>query len=219
MYKSDTYPNAPQALESFRKQIVDTAQKCCEKDIPPLLVRVWFYFNQTVPRDRKQEIERISDSLVCFVKKWHKENPAKYYEYFRYPPELPAITQIGIVHAGDGKTGLPDHLWTVEGPAVVQNFSSEKIQSSINEKNARYEEYLKKCDECWLLIVIDIFKDSQSFEIPDRIDHKFESKFERVFYMDASHRKDLRELHINRIKFSLPEGHVDRQGKIGDGAF
>ena len=199
LFKITKHPNAPQALESFRKQIVDTAQKCCEKDIPPLLVKVWFYFNQAVPKNRKQELKRISGALVGFVKKWHQENPSKYYEYFRYPSELPTITQIGIVHAWDGKTGLPYHLWTVEGFAVVQNFTSEKIQSCINEKNARYEEYLKRCDECWLLIVIDTFKDSQSFEMPDRIDHKFESKFERVFYMDASHRKELRELSTIRI--------------------
>jgi len=107
---------------------------------------------------------------------------------------------MSITHAWNGKTGLPYHLWTVEGPAVVQNLTIEKIQSCINEKNCRYEEYLRKCDECWLLIVVNVFKDSQSFETPNRIDHRFESKFERVFYLDASHRKDLRELSINRLK-------------------
>jgi hypothetical protein len=207
LFKITKHPNAPQALESFRKQIIETAKKCCEKNIPPLLVRVWFYFNQKVPKNRKQEIKRISEALVGFVNKWHQENPSKFFEYFSYPSELPAITQIGIVHSWNGKTGLPYHHWIMEGPAVVGNFSTEKVQSCINEKNDRYEEYLKRCDECWLLIVIDIFKDSQSFEMPARIDHRFESKFERVFYLDASHRKDLRELHINRIKSSSLEGN------------
>lgn len=199
LFKRTKHPNIPQALESFRKQIVDTAKKCCEKDVPPLFVNVWFYFNQTVPKNRKQEIKRISENLVNFVKKWHQKNPFKYYDSFSYPPELPNIAQIIIVHAGNGKNGLPYHHWTVEAPAVVQNLTTDKIQNCINEKNKRYGEYLKRCDECWLLIVFDLFKDSQSFEVSSIIDKRFESKFDRIFFWDASHRRDLWELHINRI--------------------
>jgi hypothetical protein len=205
LFKETKYPNNLKALESFRKQIVDTAKNSCEKDIPPLLVNVWFYSNGTVPKNRKQELTKISKTLTEFVKKWHKENPSKDIENFRYPSESLPISHLLIAHVWDGTNGLPYHHWTVEGPAVEQRFPREIIQDRINEKNERYEEYLNKCDECWLLIVINVFKDSQSFEMPDRIDHRFESKFERVFYMDASHRKDLRELHINRIKSFSPE--------------
>ena len=202
LFKITKHPNAPQALESFRKQIVEAAKKYCEKDIPPLFIEVWFDFNQVVPKNRKQEIKEISESLADFVKKWHQQNPSESFAHFRYPPEIPSIFQICITHAWNGKAGLPYHLWTVEGPAVVHDFTIEKVQSCVNEKNARYEEYLKRCDECWLLIAVDRFRNSQSFEVPDRINHRFESKFERVFYMDISHRKDLRELLINRFKTS-----------------
>jgi len=195
------HPNAPQALESFRQQIVESAQKRCEKDIPPLFVQVWFNFRQVKPKNKKKEIERISSALAEFVKKWHEENPSKFYESFKSPSDILPVFRMFITHAWNGKTGLPYHLWVVEDTAVVQNLTTEKIQSRINEKNHRYEEYLKKCDECWLLVVVDVFKDSQSFEISDKIlNHKFESKFERVFYMDASHRKDLWELNIKRLK-------------------
>jgi hypothetical protein len=186
-------------LESFRQQIVESAQKSCEKDIPPLLVKVWFNFNQVVPKNRKPEIKRISRALAELVKRWHQENPSRKYEILKPHMNISEFYSISITRAWNGKLGLPYHLWDVEGPARVQNLTIEKIQSCISEKNCRYEQYLKKCDECWLLIAVDIFKDSQSFEIPGRINHTFESKFERVFYMDASHRKDLRELPIIRI--------------------
>jgi hypothetical protein len=186
-------------LESFRQQIVESAQKSCEKDIPPLLVKVWFNFNQVVPKNRKPEIKRISRALAELVKRLHQENPSRKYEILKPHMNISEFYSISITRAWNGKLGLPYHLWDVEGPARVQNLTIEKIQSCISEKNCRYEQYLKKCDECWLLIAVDIFKDSQSFEIPGRINHTFESKFERVFYMDASHRKDLRELPIIRI--------------------
>ena len=79
------------------------------------------------------------------------------------------------------------------------HFPINKMQDRIDEKNQRYEEYLKNCDKCWLLIVVNIFKNSQSFDIHDRVDHKFESKFERVFILDASHRKELKELSIVKV--------------------
>jgi hypothetical protein len=206
LFKITKHPNAPQALESFRKQIVDIAQKCCEKDIPPLMVRVWFCFNLVVPKNRTSEIKRIAQLLVEVVKKWHYENPSKPWEILELP-EIPTFFHsVSIARS-------PYPYWVVNEAALQQNFSNfsiERIQSRIDEKNLLYEKYRTKCDECWLLIIGNIFKDSQSFEIPDRIDHRFDSKFERVFYMDASHRKDLRELHINRIKVSLPEGNINR---------
>ena len=152
-----------------------------------------------MPKNKKQEITRISRALAEFVKKWHRENPSKYYDFFKHPPEIPVIFQMSITRAWNGKKGLSYHLWIVEAVAVVQNLTIEKIQSCIDEKNNRHEKYLKSCDECWLLIAIDTFRDSQSFQIPDRTDHRFESKFERIYYMDASHRKDLRELPIIRV--------------------
>ncbi len=199
LFKVTNHPNAPQALESFRQQIVESAQKLCEKDIPPLLVKVWFNFNQVVPKNRKPEIKRIGRVLAKSVKKWHRENPSEFHRVLRPPSEIPAtflMVSITRIHSHQD--------WAVITPAYQLNyFPIYEIQCCIDGKNRRYEQYLKKCDECWLLIVIDIFKDSQSFEMHDQEKHRFESKFERVFYMDASHRKDLLELHINRLKDSL----------------
>lgn len=191
LFKITKHPNAPQALENFRQQIVESAKKYC-KDIPPLRVRVWFIFNQRVPKNRAVEIERISRSLAAFVKKWYRNNPKKHHEILKSPQIPSHFFSISIARSNY-------HWWVVDSAALQLDFPIMEIQNRINEKNHRYDDYLKKCDECWLLIVVDIFRDSQSFEIPDQIDYTFESKFERVYYMDASHRKDLRRLPIIRI--------------------
>lgn len=192
LFKITNHPNAPQALESFRKQIVESAKGYCS-DIPPLHVRVWFIFNQRVPKNRAVERKRISRSLAAIVKKWHRNNPNKKYEILKPPLQIPSL----FLSLSISRSNY--HWWIVDSAACQLNFPTKEIQDRISKKNRKYKEYLKKCDECWLLIVIDIFKDSQSFEIPDQIDHTFESKFERVFYLDASHRKDLRELPVIRI--------------------
>jgi hypothetical protein len=195
LFKVTNRPNAPQALESFRQQIVESAQKCCEKDIPPLQVKVWFSFDQKVPKNRPSEIKRLGQKLVELVKKWNYENPSSYRGVLRPSSEIPVpFSEINIIRRRS------THYWSINSAALQLNFPIEKIQSCIDEKNRRYEEYLKRCDECWLLIEVDIFKDSQSFGMHDQTGHRFESKFARVFYMDASHRKDLRELPIKRVK-------------------
>ncbi len=196
LFKETKHPSkgcSPQAIEVFRQNIVNYAQKCCEIDAPHLYVRVWFNFNLTVPKNRTLGIKRISQSLSEIVKKWHQKNPSKPYEILKSPQIPTTFPSISIIRV---KTRSP---WVVNEAAHQENFSIEKVQSCIDEKNLLYEKYREKCDECWLLIMVNIFNNSQSFEIPDRIDHKFNSKFERIYYMDSSHRKDLRELSINRI--------------------
>jgi len=205
LFKVTNHPNAPQALESFRQKIVESARKYCEKDIPPLRIRVWFNFNQKVPKNRTSEAKRVSRSLAAIVKKWHRKNRSEFSRTLK-PPEIPTIFSI-IYIARFGS----NHKWYVNNPAYELEFPIVKIQSCIDEKNRRYEEYLKRCDECWLLIVVNRFKDPLSFEIHDPTGHRFESKFERVFLMDASHRKELIELPIKRIKSSTPKANVDKQ--------
>jgi hypothetical protein len=196
LFKETTNPRkeySPQAIEIFKQDIVNYAQKCCEIDAPNLYVRVWFNFNLTVPKNRRLQVEKIGLSLAEVIKKWHRENPSEFHAFLKLPQIPSTFLSISITRV---KTL---YKWILNEAAHQENFPIEKIQSRIDEKNLLYKKYREKCGECWLLIVVNIFKNSQSFEMPDQIDHKFNSKFERIYYMDSSHRKDLKELSINRI--------------------
>lgn len=59
------------------------------------------------------------------------------------------------------------------------------IQGRIDEKTRKRKNYLKSCDDCWLLIVADSFRASGSFEFDDTCRaHVFESPFSRTYFMD-----------------------------------
>lgn len=127
--------------------------------------------------------------------KWDRENPTRCYASLKSPEIPSAFFSLSIFR-------LPQkniYDWIVNEAAVQINIRIEEIQDSINKKNLLYDDYRKKCDECWLLLMINIFRDSQSFEISQIINHCFNSKFEKVFLMDGSYRKDLIELFINKI--------------------
>ena len=189
LFKEDGHPNSLQALEQYQKQIVKRARELCEKDIPPLDVFIWFTPNQKVPKDRNSAIERISHDLAEYVKRWHQENPSKVADELEPHMEISELSLICIGRNSDR------HYWSAPNCAIEEICSMERLQERINEKNAKYEEYLKRCNKCWLLIVVDIFRNSQSLVIEPN--HRYESEFERVFCLDASHRKDLKELYIN----------------------
>jgi hypothetical protein len=199
LFKVTKHPSkgcAPQEIEVFMQHIVDSARKYCEEDIPPLYVNVYFNSHQIVPKNRASEIKRISQLLAEIVKKWHYDNPSKRYQIL----ELESTSEISTIISHISITRYHHHHWTAEGAASVQNITVGIIQSCIDKKNPLYEKYLKKCDECWLLIVVDVFKNSQSFEIGGEIsNNKFESKFERIYFMDASHRRTLWKLPITRM--------------------
>lgn len=58
----------------------------------------------------------------------------------------------------------------------------DKLQEEIDKKNKKYDGYLKKCDECFLLVYIPNVTEGNYCHFTEEItNHKFNSKFESVF--------------------------------------
>ena len=113
--------------------------------------------------------------------------------------QIPEIHLINVIRGTfNGIVWLRDHHWQeVRASWVNRNFVSE-LQTCINRKNSKYQEYRKNCNECWLLIVTNRSKDSQAFEITEEtLQWKYISEFERTFYMEVLFR-ELHELSTKR---------------------
>jgi hypothetical protein len=65
-------------------------------------------------------------------------------------------------------------------------FLSE-LQDTINAKNKKINEYIKNCDECWLLVVADRTKADQRYCLtPEITSHRFVSKFRKTFFLEIA---------------------------------
>ena len=65
----------------------------------------------------------------------------------------------------------------------------KRIQSKICKsaliKNNKFENYVKKCDDCYLLVILqDSSKGSFCFYTDSLLKHKYISKFKEVFFYD-----------------------------------
>lgn len=62
----------------------------------------------------------------------------------------------------------------------------EDLQACIDEKNNKFENYIKKCNDCYLLVVlVDSSKGSFCFYTDRLLKHKYISKFKEIFFYDA----------------------------------
>jgi hypothetical protein len=68
----------------------------------------------------------------------------------------------------------------------VPALSPEHLQSRINKKNRRYRAYISQYPDVSLLLVMDSFRHSSSFDVPqDTREHVYESRFQRTYLLDA----------------------------------
>ncbi len=81
-------------------------------------------------------------------------------------------------------------LWGASRSGAVSDLQVSQIQTVIDVKNQRVPDYLLKCSEAWLLIVVDGSSPSSHFEVGAAASgHKYTSEFSRVFLLRRFHQE------------------------------
>lgn len=94
-------------------------------------------------------------------------------EYFQI-----SIITFPSVSSGKFDCHVNNGGWCKENP-------TEELQARINEKNNKFENYIKKCNDCYLLVVsLDSSKGSFCVYTDELLKHKYISKFKEVFLYD-----------------------------------
>lgn len=210
--KGQTANHAPQEEVGFQDKIVNNARLQCEKwAVPPLRVKVWFRSTQHL-RGRSDQ-QQVSHALANIVREFTQENTLNCFKWFKPESALSEISQIGITPGTiNGKLWLKSHRWSRVGPVRVRISFIRDLQERIESKNAKYQKYLRKCDQCWLLIVADKSNPAQAFDITydDQVQaHRYESKFDRTFFMEVTERC------LVELNFSLQASDSLKQKKLG----
>ncbi len=94
-------------------------------------------------------------------------------EYFKITIETYSFMNLGKFDCHVNNTG-----WCKEDP-------NEDLQACIDEKNNKFENYIKKCNDCYLLIILaDSSKGSFCLYTDKLLKHKYTSKFKEIFFYD-----------------------------------
>jgi hypothetical protein len=180
--KGGTDRYTPAQKTGFSQKIVDDARQLCERwGVPPLWVTVWIIGGLGHVQGRRDR-KTLSEKLASLVQQWSNANPQDSRAWLKPWDVLPEIFQIGIFR----RQGY-EHLWEWNAGAVaVGPVSIDALQKRIGEKDNEFEEYRRRCNECWLVIVGDPCEPSMGADIgldPAARTYKYRSKFDRIFFL------------------------------------
>jgi hypothetical protein len=186
--RSAKRPYTPAELEGIQQGIIRKAgESYIRRGLPPVTVTVWFYPSMRHTRLVSGRSEAIGAELSQFVAEWIRV-PHSPDERPRPGDKIPEISHLSIYEGHSS--------WTKGNPSLVGPPEVSELQGTIDEKNTKYDVYRQKCDECWLLIAANKFNPAQGYAFTldgCALTHCYESRFERVFFLELGDRW-LREL-------------------------
>jgi hypothetical protein len=89
--------------------------------------------------------------------------------------------QLGTVH---GQKWLDDHRWSRDHLNVVTVDPITLLQEAIDKKEGKLQDYLAKCDECWLLVGVDEWTAPEAIHFTQRgTDYVYRCRFSKLFFL------------------------------------
>ena len=171
-----------QQRQSVRHKIVTLAKASYDqKGLPPVFVGVHFALNFHC---RKYEIQPISEKLVNLAEK-SLSNSAEEKIWRRDDIQLNGVDLLSVK-----KMNLAKSYWSAPLASFVPTASSQQIQNILDGKNTLCDEYRKKCNKTWLIIVMNRF-DPASFSLisenilENEYFYNYDSAF--LFFYDYTH--------------------------------
>jgi len=113
------------------------------------------------------------------------------------PTDLPEISKVFLYK--NSFTSTKEHRWQMDNADSVITSALNYLQDTFTSKADKIQEYLKKCDECWLLIHANRTKPSRRFKPDDEaLSHIYETRFKRAFFLEQSYGK-INELNTSQL--------------------
>lgn len=169
------------AMENSQDYIVQETRKICESmNIAPLEVHIFFGNCPDIVRVNKKEIAlQLAQSIINNLPP--REEIAKVINDFE--GNIPdVIHSFSIVNY----SCLSRHHWSIPRAGFVQEDFIKELQLTIDTKNAKYNDYLDSCDECWLIIDAPGNTPSSFFDPTDKTKNNiYRSYFSKTFFVSG----------------------------------
>jgi hypothetical protein len=183
VFKVDGGTEVPQqAVEAAKEEITVAARTYSEfLGTPPAHIALFFSLRKRPNAKVRQQIARQVAQVV-------RENMPPVGESVqldrgiggsRNQPNEVDLILINRVHPANR------HQWTWPEMGAAQMDAIELLERKIEIKARKLDDYLRYCDECWLLIIAPSFKPSGMIH-PDNstVTHSYVSPFSRTYFLD-----------------------------------
>lgn len=189
VFKKPGADNTAEQPDEATKDFITTAAKRHAELLELPSAHVALFFNaQYLRRDTgakqrfftKAEKQSIAESIAVFVGK-HMPAQGCSVECDWRPgqPRQVDLIQINRIYPVDR------HIWRWPEFKIIQYNAIERLQDAITKKCKVYAPCLCECDECWLLVVADLFQSSGNIH-PDAtsLSNIYISPFSRIYFLD-----------------------------------
>lgn len=201
-----------QSIESTYRKILDNACEIYKKSgLPPVKVQVLFSNFKKIKKSgfvragfARGQVNQVSHQLgqrvIDYSRRHQNTNFSELTRLISDEENIEGISNIFVsLNIFNGINTLRNNRWLPIQSNSVKTDCINEIQNSIDKKNKKYQNYLKKSDECWLLLVANRNNPSQSFRIGKKAkQHVYDSLFERTFFLEIEH-KDLVQLKCRKL--------------------
>jgi hypothetical protein len=172
------------AIESLREDVVERARSLYQNTENPIVhVSVFFSSSKTFNKPRVSALANELKNLVLRnlppLPDSHNDEEYDWINRDWFPEEIHRISVWRI-------STLTISHWSAPDAEYEPSCTPETIQNVIAKKAARFEAYSKVVSECWLLLVLDDFRLSGMFKLPESVlSYQYESPFRRVYLLKA----------------------------------
>jgi hypothetical protein len=183
IYKTEgSEKNSAQAIEATKDAITIAASNYAKKlGLPPADVALFFTLHRSLNKLSAEDIARRVTETVRINMPLDGQSAKIEYSKGRkqgQPREVDLIL-INRRFSSDG------HEWDWHEMGFVQSDAIRLFEEKIKEKSTRLNDYLRHCDECWLLIVAPSFRPSGMIHPDaDSLSRRYNSPFGRTYFLD-----------------------------------
>ena len=168
------------AIRRTQIECLNMASKLAEdRGIQPLEVEIGFRNNRCAINSKE-----IAQALVTFVEsKLNQVDETGYYYSLR--SGLPDIEWVSIQYGTvRGQKWLDYHRWRLHHLNLVNIDPIPLLQEAIDKKQEKLQDYLAKCDECWLLVGVDEWTAPEAIYLSEiGTGHVYRAGFTRLFFL------------------------------------
>lgn len=156
-----------------------------EAGVPPVYAQVHFRWDN-ISYDIETTAEKIIARIRPIVEGFGTEGK---YDSDPYPVE--GIIRIRVRSCRyKGLWWCDSHRWERVFASTLMVDPIVEIQERVDEKNKRYNEYLSRCQRCWLVIATDGLYYPEAFHLTERtLNHGFSCRFDRLLFMNTIDRE------------------------------
>lgn len=175
-----------QAIESQTDEIISIAQEHAELRGTPEVHAKFLFNNNFKPLNKKQRVNLGREISLIIHNKILEEKNITPFQSIDIRQNLP--TQLKLIHFIFVEQNMR-HRWHCARAGWALTNTQELFQNTIDNKGKKHQEYLKKCKECWLLMLAGMKPSGFIHPNAKSIEHVYFSSFKRTYFLDCNQDK------------------------------